>query len=112
VHRYLNEKLLALCGSHCGFCSYYIKERTPYCSGCETHKGHPFWGECKLFACAKDHNIEHCGLCFDFPCDLFINQYDPEHGQKSAFRRAGLLAYRKRYGTEKYVEILKKLDEH
>ena len=108
----MNRDLLAPCGTHCGHCPYYTKERTPQCNGCETQKGHPFWGECKLFACVKDHDIEHCGLCQDFPCDLFVNQYDPEHGQKSAFVRAGLLAYRKRAGTEKYVEISKKLDDH
>ncbi len=108
----MNRDILAPCGTHCGQCPYYTKERTPHCNGCEKQKGYPFWGECKLFACAKDHDIEHCGLCPDFPCDLFVNQYDPEHGQKNVFMRAGLLAYRKRHGTEKYVEILMKLDDH
>jgi hypothetical protein len=108
----LNRNLLAPCGTHCGHCSYYTKERTPHCEGCEAQKGRPFWGECKLFACAKEHDVEHCGLCHDFPCDLFVNQYDPEHGQRSAFMRAGLLTYRKKYGTEKYVEISKKLNNH
>ena len=42
---------------------------------------------------------------------MFVDQYDPEHGQRSAFVRAGLLAYRKKAGTEKYVEIVKKLKE-
>lgn len=31
--------------------------------------------------------------------------------QKSAFTRAGLLAYRKKAGTEKYIEMIKKLEE-
>lgn len=105
------DENLAPCGIHCELCSYFKKERTPHCSGCEKQKGHPFWGECKLYACAKDHEVEHCGLCQDFPCELFVNQYDPEHGQASAFRRAGLLAYRKRVGTEKFVEMLRKLEE-
>jgi len=68
-------------------------------------------GECKLYACFRDHEVEHCGLCNDFPCDLFINQYDPEHGQKSAIMRVGLLIYRKKSGTEKYIEMVKKLEE-
>jgi hypothetical protein len=41
---------------------------------------------------------------------LFVNQYDPEHGQTSAFTRAGLLAYRKTAGTDKYEDMVKKLE--
>lgn len=107
----MDKKLLAPCGTHCGLCSYFNKERTPYCPGCDTQKGHPFWGECKLYACAKGHEVEHCGLCVEFPCDQFVDQYDPEYGQKSAIMRAGLLAYRKKAGTEKYVEMVKKLKD-
>ncbi len=92
-------------------CPYYKKERSPHCSGCGDHKGNPFWGKCKLYACASDHQVEHCGLCQSFPCDLFVNQYDPEHGQRSAFTRAGLLAYRKKAGTERFIELLHKLEE-
>ena len=105
------ECLLAPCGTYCGICPYYKEERTPQCSGCETKKGHPFWGECKLFICSKDREVEHCGLCQEFPCELFVNQYDPEHGQKSAFQRTGLLVYRKKVGNQKYVEMIKKIDE-
>jgi len=107
----LARNILAPCGIHCGYCSYFKKERSPHCPGCYTQKGHPFWGECKLFSCAASHGAEHCGLCTDFPCELFVDQYDPEHGQKSAFMRAGLLAYRKKAGTEKYIEMVKKLEQ-
>jgi len=105
----MEKELLAPCGTYCGSCAYYTKERTPHCSGCETHKGHPFWGECKLYACSTEHEAEHCGLCHEFPCELFVNQFDPEHGQKSVFIRAGLLAYRKKAGPQKYIEMVKKL---
>jgi hypothetical protein len=107
----LEEKLLAPCGAYCGTCEYYLKERTPNCPGCGMVKGRPFWGECKLYACSTDHKVEHCGLCRDFPCNLFIDQFDPEHGQESAFTRAGLLVYRKKVGTELYIEIVKKLKQ-
>jgi hypothetical protein len=40
---------------------------------------------------------------------MFVDQYDPEHGQESAFTRAGLLTYRRKAGTEKYVEMTKRL---
>ncbi|UCH30958.1 MAG: DUF3795 domain-containing protein [Candidatus Bathyarchaeota archaeon] len=105
------DALLAPCGTYCGSCAYYKKERKPNCLGCGTHSGHPFWGDCKLYACARDHHVQHCGLCKEFPCDLFINQYDPEHGQKSAFTRAGFLAYRKKAGNQKYLAIIKKLEK-
>jgi len=105
----LDEKLLAPCGTSCGLCPYYNKEKTPHCPGCDTQKGHPFWGACKLYACVGSHEVEHCGLCNEFPCDLFVDQYDPEHGQESAFTRAGLLAYRTKAGTKKYIEMTKKL---
>lgn len=40
---------------------------------------------------------------------MFMDSYDPEHGQESAILRAGLLAYRRRAGTEKYLELIKRL---
>ncbi|UCG35957.1 MAG: DUF3795 domain-containing protein [Candidatus Bathyarchaeota archaeon] len=107
----MKDVLIAPCGTHCGFCLYYKKERMPSCSGCGVHKGQPFWGDCKLYGCTRDHEVEHCGLCTEFPCDQFVNQYDPEHGQRSAFTRAGLLLYRKKAGTEKYRKMVKKLKE-
>jgi hypothetical protein len=107
----VKDALLAPCGAYCGSCAYFKKERNPHCTGCGTHMGHPFWGDCKLYACAEDHKVGHCGLCGEFPCDLFINQYDPEHGPKSAFTRTGLLVYRKKVGNQKYIAVFKKLEE-
>jgi hypothetical protein len=107
----LDKKLLAPCGSFCEHCEFLNRKEKPNCEGCGNHAGHPFWGECKLFACAAKHAMEHCGLCEHFPCDLFVDQFDPAHGQKSAFTRAGLLAYRKRISAEKFVEMLEKLRE-
>jgi hypothetical protein len=105
----MEKELLGPCGEFCGTCLYYKNERTPHCCGCGNHKGRPFWGECKVYACAAKHNVEHCGLCPEFPSDLLIGQFDPENGPKSAFVRAGLLAYRKKHGTGKYVEMVTKL---
>ena len=105
----LDGNLLAPCGTNFGICSWHLNERTSYCPGCGTQKGHLFWGECKLYACAEKHEVEHCGLCIECPCDLFVDQYDPEEGHKSAFIRSGLLAYRKKAGTGKYIKMTKKL---
>ena len=107
----MDENLLAPCGSYCGTCEFLNREEKPNCSGCGNQGGHPFWGECKLHACARKHRLSHCAECEDFPCELFVNQFDPAHGQKSAFMRAGLLIYRKKAGTEKYIEMVNKLEK-
>jgi len=106
-------KLVAPCGNYCGFCSYYKGERSPRCGGCRVHKGRPFWGECKLYACVTKHDIEHCGLCIDFPCDFFVEHFDPNNpeGQRNAVVRVGLLAYRKKHGDKKWLNLVTKLEE-
>jgi Zn-dependent alcohol dehydrogenase len=106
----MDEKLIAPCGVFCGECEFYTKEKTPYCAGCGSIKGHVFWGNCKLYTCASEHKVEHCGECSDFPCESFVNHYDPLAGQKNALYRAGLLAYRRKAGTEKYLAMVKKLN--
>jgi hypothetical protein len=37
--------------------------------------------------------------------------FDPAHGQKSVFTGAGLLAYRRKVGTQKFIEMSEKLDK-
>lgn len=106
----MDVSLLAPCGLYCGTCKFFKREEKPNCSGCVNQNGHPFWGECRLFACAREQGVEHCGDCKQFLCDLFVKQFDPAHGQKSVFTRAGLLVYRKKAGTEKFVEMIEKLD--
>jgi hypothetical protein len=107
----MSENYLAPCGAYCGTCKFLNREETPNCSGCGSQEGLLFWGNCKVYACAEEHRVNHCGDCEAFPCDLFVDQYDPSHGPKSAFTRAGLLAYRKKAGNQKYIEIAMKLEE-
>ncbi|MDR1735867.1 MAG: DUF3795 domain-containing protein [Oscillospiraceae bacterium] len=26
-----------------------------------------------IYKCAKKHNVQFCGLCDEFPCDLLVN---------------------------------------
>jgi catechol 2,3-dioxygenase-like lactoylglutathione lyase family enzyme len=104
----MNGRLVPPCGTYCGTCKFLNRKEKPNCSGCGNQKGEPFWGKCKLYACAKDR-VEHCGMCEDFPCDLFVDQFDPAHGQKSVFTRGGLLAYRRRVGTQRFIEMSQKL---
>jgi hypothetical protein len=106
----MNEKLVAPCGIYCGTCKFFSRKEKPSCSGCGNQNGEPFWGKCRLYACAKGR-VEYCGMCEDFPCDLFVNQFDPAHGQKSAFTRAGLLVYLRRVGSQKFIEMCKRLQE-
>jgi len=106
----MDANLVAPCGAYCGTCKFLDREEQPSCSGCGGQNGQPFWGRCKLHACVKDR-VEHCGACEEFPCDLFVESFDPAHGQKSAFTRAGLLMYRRRAGTQRFVEMSERLKE-
>ncbi len=107
----MSEAYLTPCGAYCGTCKFLKREAKPTCAGCGRQAGRPFWGVCKVYQCAADHGVAHCGVCEAFPCDLFVDQFDPAHGLQSVFTRAGLLAYRKRAGTDKYVEMVLRLQE-
>lgn len=99
------------CGEYCGLCPYHTGVKQPLCPGCNVVKGKPFWGECKIYICTSDHDVQHCGVCEEFPCEDFINHYEealPE-GQRNAVFRAGLLAYRAIHGDTKTIKLLEKL---
>ena len=78
----MDDKLVAPCGAYCGTCKFLNKEQKPNCLGCGRQHGKLFWGECKLYKCVKNHQVDHCGVCKDFPCNLFIGHFDPAHGQE------------------------------
>ncbi len=69
----------------------------------------PFWGECKLYGCMGEHGVAHCDLCGEFPCEMFMDTFDPSHGPMSAAMRAGILAYRARHGDAKAAERARKI---
>ena len=95
-----DRKLATPCGSFCGECSSF-KEK---CAGCGYVKGKPFWGKCRFYSCTKERNIEHCGLCHEFPCDYYLSAYDPSEGIWRVFYRAGQLVYRKKIGTDAWLQ--------
>ena len=107
----MSEEYLTPCGEYCGTCKFLKRETKPTCAGCGAQAGRPFWVTCRVYQCAADHGVAHCGVCEAFPCDRFVDQFDPAHGQRSVFTRAGLLAYRKRAGTDKYIEVVRRLQE-
>ena len=109
------RRLLTVCGGDCAHCANYLGEKLPHCAGCAAVEGNPFWatGVCPVYACATGRGANHCGDCAEFPCDQFINQYDPNNpeGQRNALFRAGLLAYRSKHGNKKASLLLDKLRE-
>jgi hypothetical protein len=71
----LERRLAAVCGRYCGACAAY-KDGT--CCGCGYQLGQTRRGECAVFRCCiADRGLEHCGLCLDFPCQVFVSHAPP-----------------------------------
>ncbi len=66
------------CGILCSECDYREQMN---CVGC-VHMEKPFWGDnCPVKSCCEAKELEHCGKCVDFPCELLQNfSYDKEQG--------------------------------
>ena len=88
------KKLTAPCGRDCFNCYFYLASRNEkykaglaekmgldpekvVCKGCREIEGncqilnnYGFSGNCKIYDCVKEHNVEFCSDCIDFPCDL------------------------------------------
>jgi hypothetical protein len=108
-------KLATSCGLYCGTCEYLQQQ----CKGCGYIEGRPFWTSqmeltcCPLYdCCVNKKHLEHCGLCDEFPCALFLEMRDPslndsEAEQALQARQAALLK-RKEIGTENWVREITK----
>ena len=106
-----NDRLLAApCGLFCGDCEI-LGER---CAGCGHVQGKPFWTAeykvevCPLYGCAvNQHGVEHCGLCAEFPCEMFLSMRDPsmtdEQAEASLERKKADLIQRREIGTEAWL---------
>lgn len=65
------------CGILCSKCK--IKDEFN-CKGC-LKISNPFWGQCPIKKCIKEKNIDFCGACNKFPCQILIDfSYDNEQG--------------------------------
>lgn len=69
-----------VCGIYCGACQFLGKQ----CPACGKVDGKPFWTTdmpgsiCPLHDCCRNQRqLEHCGLCADFPCKTFNELRDP-----------------------------------
>ena len=100
-----------VCGIYCGSCGYLNNN----CRGCGYEEGKPFWADmmpskiCPLYDCCRNQkNIEHCGLCDDMPCKIFLELRDPdmsdEEFQKSLDERLSELKTRAEIGTDQWLK--------
>ena len=61
---------ITACGECCTGCPKKTDGRCPGCiesDGCV-----PEWaesGRCKVHACTREHRVQFCGLCAEFPCE-------------------------------------------
>ena len=108
----MSQEIFSPCGIHCNSCPWYKGEMEPKCPGCQAVKGNPFWGTCQTYSCVESHQIEHCGECEDFPCRDFMTRYDPREGPANALMRAGLLAYRAKYGDIEALRLLEQAESY
>jgi hypothetical protein len=103
------ENLVAPCGTYCGEC----KGLGNISKGCTQLEGKPYWivktnmAICPQYdCCINKKRIEHCGLCGEFPCQLFRGS-DPalsaEEAEKEVVIRRNNLLHRKAVGTVKWL---------
>lgn len=61
---------ITACGECCNGCP---QKESGYCKGCIEADGYvPEWagsGRCKVHACAREHGVQFCGICGEFPCE-------------------------------------------
>ncbi|MGD8474366.1 MAG: DUF3795 domain-containing protein [Anaerolineae bacterium] len=71
----LTRRLAAVCGRYCGECDAY---QLNACCGCAYQLGKTRRGDCPVFECCiVERGLEHCGLCIDFPCEVFLSHAPP-----------------------------------
>lgn len=106
-----DKNLAPVCGLYCGACEYLEKQ----CQGCGHQQGRPFWTAqmtievCPLYdCCINEKQLEHCGLCDEFPCETFNELRDPslseEEAKEALLARQNGLVRRNEIGTEKWLE--------
>ena len=99
------------CGLICAECEFLGEQ----CKGCGIVKGKPFWtaemptGICPFYdCCINQKKLEHCGLCEDMPCKLFLEIRDPnlsdEAFHESLGNRKEDLKRRAVLGTEAWLK--------
>lgn len=94
----LRRRLAAVCGRHCGACDAY---QDGSCCGCAYQLGKTRRGECPIFECCiVARGLEHCGLCLDFPCQVFVSHTRP----LDVARQYETLRHRAELGTTAWLD--------
>lgn len=99
-----------VCGFYCGDCHFLGNP----CGGCGYEQGKPFWtvdmpgGICPIYdCCINQRQLEHCGVCEELPCGIFLELRDPnmsdEEFRESLDNRQKELRIRTEIGTEKWL---------
>jgi hypothetical protein len=92
------RQLAAVCGQYCGSCDAY---RDGDCCSCAYQLGKTCQGECPIFTCCVAiRGLEHCGLCPDFPCQVFLSHAGP----LVVARRYRALRLRAEIGTSAWLD--------
>jgi len=66
---------IGCCGIDCGLCPRFISKSESACPGCgavDFYEKHPSCGF--LTCCAKNHGLEVCSECEDYPCKRFDSE--------------------------------------
>ena len=103
--------LASPCGIYCGDCEHIGQK----CQGCGKVEGKPYWTKqygvevCPLYDCCSNmKQLEHCGMCTDFPCEIFSSLRDPslsdEDAEQALTKRKRELRLRKEIGTEEWLK--------
>lgn len=100
------RRFAAACGEYCGSCG---PVSAGICRGCAYQLGlTPAGEECRIFFCAVvEHGLEHCGLCPDFPCPLFLSSAEPAIVE----RRVQALRRRAAIGTERWLDEQERMED-
>jgi len=107
----IDKALAPVCGIYCGACEYLGDQ----CQGCGHQQGKPFWTTmvgvevCPIYnCCINTKHLEYCGICPEFPCQIFTSLRDPslsdEEAEKSLLDRQNELLRRKGIGTDKWLK--------
>ena len=63
----------------CGECCVGCKKRDKgICQGCMESDGHcvewRYSNGCPIHKCTREHNVQFCGLCKEFPCEWLVKK--------------------------------------
>ncbi len=98
----INRDWATICGAYCGNC-----EELETCGGCATRVAQMASGPCAQHQCCTEvKQLEHCGLCDEFPCEL-VNaacfKMPPEEQERNRELVIRTLSRRARLGTTTWL---------